>query len=260
MSDIMSNKIINNNEHGLCTCTWANEKWHTLHCITYNYPECPTDEEKKYYKNFFIILQHVIPCCVCQGHYTNHIHKKGHITELTDAVFESKHTLTLWLYNFHKIVAESTGFDYDLSYEDVCKKYNSFVATCDMTAEYKKEMFKQYYNREAPIISYEIAKCFSDYAVKRGLTTFSNDIDITNNLDRHSEGWIKRNDEYWGIVKHMRLNSITGFEQDGEFKGLPTIEELKLIKLMSTSLQKKVIKHMVKKLGYIFEPVYKLVR
>jgi len=244
----MSNKI-SSDEHGLCTCTWSYEKWHTMHCVGYNYPDSPTDEEKANYKIFFTVLQHTIPCCVCQRHYADHISKKGFITELTDDIFKSKHTLTLWLYNLHKIVVESTGFDYDLSYEDVCNKYNSFVATCDMTAEYKKEMYKNYYNREAPIISYETAKCFIEYANKRGLTNFAEDIETVNRLDRKSNAWISRNDKYWKMIRHMRLNSILGFESEGEFKNLPTIEELNLIRLMSTSLSKKVIKHMVKKLS-----------
>lgn len=259
-----NNKNDNNktdkNEHGLFTNVWANEMWHSLHCITFDYPEKPTEEEKINCKAFFISLKNMLPCCVCKKHYTENIENVGHSTEITDDVFESKQSLTLWLYKFHKHVAEVSGYDYDLSYEDVCQKYNSFVAVCDMDSEYKKKMYKQYYDKEAPILSYEMAICFDKYAKQRGLPNFLNELNKTNQIDRYSDEWIKRNAKYWELLKHMRLNSILGFESDGEYEGLPTVEELQLIQLMSTSLHKKVIRHMIKKIGYSFEPVYNFVK
>ena len=80
---------------------------------------------------------------------------------------------------------------------------------------------------------------------------------MINNLDRNSDEWIKRNEEYYAKLKYMRINGICAFEKDNEYAGLPTLEELELIQLMSTSLSKRTLKHMIKKLGYDFKMLYK---
>jgi len=119
-------------------------------------------------------------------------------------------------------------------------------------------MYKKYYNVEAPSISYEIALCFVDYAKKRGINNFKENLDKIKNVDKESDEWFNRNQQYYEIIKSMRLSGVCGFETTGEFEGLPTINELKLIQLMSSSLTSRVIKKMIKKMGFLFKSKYKL--
>ena len=50
---------------------WGPHLWFFMHTISFNYPTNPTQEEKKYYYNFFFNLTKVIPCIECRNHYTN---------------------------------------------------------------------------------------------------------------------------------------------------------------------------------------------
>ena len=70
--------------------------------------------------------------------------------------------------------------DYGLTFEDVCKKYESYRAQCLRTTNKKEkgcvnpldkkaEAFKKAYIQDCPLIPYEIAKKFIYYAMLREL-------------------------------------------------------------------------------------------
>ena len=46
---------------GMLTAVWGPSLWHYLHMMSFNYPMKPTEKDKKYYKDFIINLQHVLP-------------------------------------------------------------------------------------------------------------------------------------------------------------------------------------------------------
>jgi hypothetical protein len=46
----------------------------------------------------------------------------------------------------------------------------------------------------------------------------------------------------------MRLEAISCLEQDGEFRGLPTKEELVLMHLLSTTMTTEVLEKVIKRL------------
>jgi hypothetical protein len=231
---------------GLLTQIWGPSFWHSLHCISFNYPQSPTITDKHNYKIFFKSLCHVLPCCDCRNHFTEHI-KSGE-TILTNDAFENRNTLTKWLYNFHVCVNKKLGVNYNITYDDLCNKYNSYIASCDLTPEQKVIAYKNYYNKEAPYLSYDLAKYFIEYSKKRGLENYEKAINIFCEIDKHSDNWIYRNKKCWEIIKFMRLNSIKSVEDSGEFKGLPTISQLQLMKLLCTTIPDKIINHLIKKI------------
>ena len=48
---------------GMLTTVWGPSMWHYLHTMSFNYPVCPTKEDKINYKNFFInYMKQLIKC------------------------------------------------------------------------------------------------------------------------------------------------------------------------------------------------------
>lgn len=249
----------NKNEEGLLTTCWGPSLWHSLHCISFNYPNNPSDIEKKHYKSFFESIQFVLPCNTCRQSYHNFI-MNNESTILTDEVFTNRKTLTYWLYNLHNHVNKKTGSSYNLSYDDICKKYNSYIATDIPTINNRILAYKNLYNIEAPTIEYELSKCFVEYAKDRGFNDFLNILDKTKSIDKYSTEWDERNNKCNEIIKHMRLHGILCLEESGEFKGNPTIEELKLLQLMCSTIHNKQLCKIIKKLGFIMKPTFCLVK
>ena len=252
--------------NGLLTTIWGNDTWNSLHCFSYAYPDNPTISDISHYTSHFTNLKHILPCCTCRRHYTQHTGPGGEC-EINDAVFKNKESLTKWLFKLHSHVVESLGMEYDITYEDVCKKYSSYIANCKITKEQKIIAHKNFYNKEAPIVQYMIAICFADYAKSRGLKNYTYNLNKTLKMHlskRDGEGnisdsWIKRNEQCWSYVKCMRITGNYGFEEDGKYKNLPTVDELLLLQLMSTTLSKNTINHMLEKLGYVFSDEYVMI-
>ena len=244
-------------EEGLLTSVWGPSTWEALHCITFGYPKNPTKKDKKYYLMFFRVLTKTLPCCVCREHFTEFVFANDE-TRLTLDQLESRNTLTAWLFDIHCRVNQSLGVTYDITYQDLCERYGSYIANCEMTAEIKKKSYRNYYNRPAPVILAEYALCFDEYAQKRGLGNFYENVTMYSNLDKKSDEWMQRNNECWEMVKKMRLSATTCVEKEGEFKGLPTMSELELIMRLSSTMPEASIKHVIKKLGHNLVKRYRL--
>ena len=71
---------------------WGPPAWTFLHTVTYNYPENPTNEDKRNYLNFFDSLKHVLPCNKCKGHYKENLKKY----DLNNSL-NSRQDLVKWL-------------------------------------------------------------------------------------------------------------------------------------------------------------------
>ena len=84
---------------------WGPHLWKSIHMIALGYPSNPTDQQKKYYKSFFEILYHVIPCSLCSDNY-----KKNLLDlPLSDDVLKNNKSLTFWTIDLHNIVNRETG-------------------------------------------------------------------------------------------------------------------------------------------------------
>ena len=51
---------------GMLTTVWGPGLWHYLHTMSFNYPNNPTNREKKHYRDFILSLKHVLPCKYCR--------------------------------------------------------------------------------------------------------------------------------------------------------------------------------------------------
>lgn len=248
----------NNSESGMLTSIWGNSMWNSLHCISFTYPVLPSDEDKKHYKIYFESLKYVLPCCVCRKHYTKHTQIGGDF-EIVDDIFESRHSLSKWVFDLHKNVNESLGMIYDITYEDIYVKYNSYIATCNMSTEKKITAYSNAHDKEAPFVSYDVAIQFANYAKIRGLDDFVANLNAIHEHfkskretdNKISDNWIKRNSDCWNLSKHMRTNGILGFEKNNEYNNLPTIEELQMLQMLATTLSQNTLNHMIEKLKKI---------
>jgi len=84
---------------------WGPHGWKFLHYVTLNYPERPTEEDKEKYKQFFLLLQRVLPCERCAYNFSNNLKT----LPLTDKVLESDTNLMYWLIDMHNMVNKETG-------------------------------------------------------------------------------------------------------------------------------------------------------
>lgn len=98
---------------------WGPHLWFSLHTISFNYPIKPTNNDKQYYKNFFISLENVIPCSVCKKNYIRHL--KEHPI---DDYLDNRKKLVYWVIDMHNMVNAEIGKKI-LSYEIVIKKYEN---------------------------------------------------------------------------------------------------------------------------------------
>jgi hypothetical protein len=256
----------NNKSNGLLPKIWGPHMWKALHCITFGYPEEPTPFEKKNYKTFFEMLSFVLPCEACRESYKRTITTGSN--KLTDNVFESRATLTLWLYNIHQSVNSKLCVNYNITFKDVTETYESFRVKCEpghkncvMPIEQRKISYCNEYKKEYPIIPYNVIKCFSQYAELRGIESFISQIDkmqyIIDNKDVYEDKWDERNKNCDELVKYMRQTGIYAVEQDGEFKGLPTITELLLFSYMASSMNINEIKKAAEIIGFDIKKTYK---
>jgi len=96
---------------------WGPQAWSFIHYVALAYPDNPTEEDKKYYKNFYVNLQNVLPCKTCASNYKKNIDKKS-----VDPALSGKEELFKWTIDIHNMVnIELDKRKY--SYEEVFNEY-----------------------------------------------------------------------------------------------------------------------------------------
>lgn len=98
---------------------WGPPAWTFLHTVTYNYPENPTEDDKRNFYNFFMNLQHVLPCEKCKAHYKQNIKKYDLKNNLG-----SRQELVKWLIDLHNDINRDNGKPV-WSYSEVYNKYQN---------------------------------------------------------------------------------------------------------------------------------------
>ena len=48
---------------------WGPHGWKFMHMIALAYPLTPTNEQKLHYREFFTVLQYILPCSICANNY-----------------------------------------------------------------------------------------------------------------------------------------------------------------------------------------------
>lgn len=246
-----------NANNGLLTKIWGPPTWVSVHSITFGYPVKPTQEQKDNYKQYFKSLGDVLPCRHCRDSYKNFI-ASGY-AEMTDDVFNDRDSLTRWMYRVHECVNRKLDVDYCVSYDEVKDRYESYRAKCDSSKVEKGCINPVHDNpyhmadvKDCPIIPYDVHNKLMKYAKIRGfeLDTFivenADDLESMKN-NKKCERWKERNRKTESLIKDMRMNKKKSIETDGDWKGFPTYEEMRLIALYSTMLEQKELTEILKK-------------
>ena len=231
-----------NKNNGLITKIWGPAVWESLHCIAFGYPTEPNDEQKMNYKAFFSNLMNVLPCKFCRDSYKDFITIEEN-TLLKDCNMDNRESLTRWLYRIHNRVNLKLGINYNVSYEDIVKKYDSYRARCiptengcNMPLDLKAQSFLKSTLNHAPIIHINQYHKIKKYGEIRGLKFDDRILNILDIRDRYDNVWQMRDKKCVQIIKKMRLDGISSVEKEGEYKNLPTFTELKLISFLSTNI------------------------
>ena len=72
-----TNKIFDKNDFkssdGMLTTVWGPSLWHSLHTMSFNYPEHPTNKDKINYRKFILNLKYVLPCKYCRINFKENL-------------------------------------------------------------------------------------------------------------------------------------------------------------------------------------------
>jgi Erv1 / Alr family len=113
--------------NGMMTSIWGPPTWHLLHCISFNYPVNPSQEQKEQYHKFIMDLQHVLPCGKCRKNLSKNFKK----VPLRDQDLESRDTFSKYIFKLHEVVNTMLGKTSGLTYETVRDRYEHFRARCN---------------------------------------------------------------------------------------------------------------------------------
>jgi Erv1 / Alr family len=114
---------------GMLTSIWGPSTWHLLHCISFNYPIEPTQEQKTKYMEFVKSLQNVLPCGKCRNNLAKNLKK----LPLQMHHMSSRDTFSRYIYTLHETVNEMLCKHSGLSFEEVRDRYEHFRARCVAT-------------------------------------------------------------------------------------------------------------------------------
>ena len=125
---------------GMLTSVWGPSMWHYLHTMSFNYPVNPTEDDKKNYMNFVLMLEKVLPCKYCRMNLTTNFKN----LPLTMANMKSRETFSRYIYDLHELVNTMLKKKSGLTYCDVRERYEHFRARC---VEEKPTIFKVLKNK-----------------------------------------------------------------------------------------------------------------
>jgi len=118
-----------NSGDGMLTTVWGPGMWHSLHCISFNYPVKPTTLQKRHYMNFVLNLKNVLPCGKCRKNLVKNFKK----LPISMKNMESRATFSLYIYKLHELINNMLNKKSGLSYEDVRERYENFRSRCTKT-------------------------------------------------------------------------------------------------------------------------------
>jgi hypothetical protein len=129
---------------GMLTTIWGPSMWHYLHTMSFNYPNEPTPENKRHYKNFIYNLQHVLPCGKCRKNLKKNLKK----FPLKNDHMKSRDTFSRYIYELHEQINKMLHKKSNLSYEDVRERYEHFRARCATSYDKMKEEISKYHKKK----------------------------------------------------------------------------------------------------------------
>jgi hypothetical protein len=111
---------------GMVTKIWGPAFWHSLHTISFNYPVNPTDDEKGWYRDYILSLQHILPCKYCRKNLTTNLKQ----LPLSMCKMKSRDTFSRYIYELHELVNKMLKKKSGLTYCDVRERYEHFRSRC----------------------------------------------------------------------------------------------------------------------------------
>ena len=243
--------------NGLITKIWGPHFWETLHCVSFGYPLEPSEEQKKTYRQFFISVKDVLPCKYCRDSYTNFILTEDG-TKLLESDLSNRDNLTRYIYKLHNRINTKLGITYNVTYEDIVKKYESYRAvcipkakSCSMPLYLKANSYQMAELKHASVMREDFFDKIKLYAKIRDVE-FSDSIKNLKNYKRSNDNWKIRDKYCWLLINKMRKKGIPSVEPDGKYKNLPTVSELKLMQMLCTNIccdELNIICYNIKKLN-----------
>jgi hypothetical protein len=125
---------------GMLTTVWGPSLWHSLHTISFNYPNRPTKQEKKEYKKFILQLKYVLPCKYCRLNLKSNFK----CLPLLEKHMKNRDTFSRYIYDLHELINKMLHKKSNLSYEDVRERYEHFRARCNKGKIVRKTMKKRH--------------------------------------------------------------------------------------------------------------------
>ncbi len=249
--------LFDKSSSGLNSIVWGKAGWTFLHSVTFGFPVDPTTEDKNNYLIFYEKLGNVMPCRLCRESYLKFITEPD--TLLSIETFKNRESVVRWLYKIHNKVNKKLGVDYKVEFEEFVERFESFRARCVPEANgcvvplhARSQAFNNACIRDCPVITSDIAESFIPYAKRRNLGKqyfefFHTIKGIVDNRHAHEELWRKRNELCDKLIDKIRKDSIGSLETFGEFEGMPTMPELKLIFMLSTTMNINNLKEVINK-------------
>ena len=117
---------------------WGPYFWFTLHTITLGYPNNPNYINKRNYNDFFLSLQNVLPCKLCQKHYKEHLYQNPIASHL-----DNKDSLVKWCFDLHNKVNLSLNKPL-FTYEQFIDKYREIYSPTIIEKIINKNQINKY--------------------------------------------------------------------------------------------------------------------
>jgi len=114
---------------GMLTTVWGPSIWHFMHTMSFNYPNEPTKENKKHYRDFILNLENTLPCKYCRINLKKNFKK----LPLTMNHMKNRYTFSKYIYDLHEHINTMLNKKSGLSYNDVRERYEHFRARCTKT-------------------------------------------------------------------------------------------------------------------------------
>jgi hypothetical protein len=124
---------------GMLTTVWGPSLWHFLHIMSFNYPNEPTNEQKRYYMNFILSLEHILPCKYCRIN----LKKNFKVVPLRISNMKNRYTFSKYIYELHEHINKMLNKKSGLTYDNVKERYEHFRARCNIKEKPKQVKIKE---------------------------------------------------------------------------------------------------------------------
>ena len=136
-------RVYNKNDYksgdGMLTTVWGPSLWHYLHTMSFNYPVCPTNKDKKNYKKFIMSLKKVLPCKYCRINMVKNLKA----VPLNSHALKNRTNFSKWMFNLHEHINKLLNKKSGLTYCKVRERYEHFRSRCTLKVEMPKQIVKK---------------------------------------------------------------------------------------------------------------------